>query len=235
MSASQEAELQPDLDAGQRAVAGLFPPFARCALLPVSDRCAALYPDEAQSLTNAVVLRRQEFVCGRACAHAAMRALGLDDAPIPMSGIREPVWPQGVVGSIAHTREVAAAVVCRGADAEAVGIVLERADAGLDASLRRLVLTPDEVVHLATVSSADERSPVALFSAKECVHKVVAPQLAYQLALQDIEIVLDLASSRFTGTVHPAAGTGEVRTTVGSFTFFADHVAAGICLERSGQ
>lgn len=233
MSTSDERERDDGTADAQRALAGLFPPFARCELLPVSDRCTPLFPEELQSVANAMVLRRQEFVCGRACAHAAMRALGAGDVPIPVSLTREPVWPEGIVGSISHTRELAAAVVCRSGDAEAVGIVLERAADGLDPSLRRLVLTPNEVAHLAAVGSADERAPVLLFCAKECVHKVIAPLVAYTLALQAVEVELDLEANRFTATVPVPEDSGAPRTTAGTFTFFADHVAAGVCLIRS--
>jgi 4'-phosphopantetheinyl transferase EntD len=192
---------------------------------PVSDRCTTPFPAELRAVATAVPARRREFVCGRACAHQALQALGAVDAPIPMGSARAPVWPSGVVGSISHTRDMAGAVVCRSVDAHALGLDLERTDAPMDASVRRLVLTPRETDQLAELRSDEQRMAVLMFSAKECVHKVTGPLWGVNLDPQDVEIAIDLVAWRFT-----ARAIHAPRELHGAFTFFDDHVATGICL-----
>lgn len=228
--------MSPGIDDTQRAVAGLFPGFARCAVVPVTDGCMTPFPEELDAVAAAVPARRREFVCGRASAHAALRALGAGDAPIAVGSTRAPVWPSGVVGSISHTRALAGAVVCRDIDARAVGLDLERADAVLDDAVRRVVMTSAEVVQVDALRS-ETRLAVLIFSAKECVHKVVAPVWGWSLGHQDVEIVIDLRACRFTATLDlsrsvavAAAGGASTRALDGAFTFAGDHVASGICL-----
>ena len=219
-------------DAAQRAIAGLFPAFARCAVLPVSDQCRPLFPVELHAVANAVPVRRQEFACGRACAHAAIRELGIEDAPILMSDSREPAWPLGAVGSISHTRELAAAVVCRSADAHAVGVDLERADAALSDTVLGLILTPGELAQVGDLLSADERAAALIFSAKEAVHKVVAPLAGYRPDPQSVEVAVDLAACRFTAAVRRPVDASPL-VLRGAFCFVDGHVATGVCVPRA--
>ena len=231
----------PGIDDTQRAVARLFPGFVRCAVMPVTDECTTPFPEELDAVAAAVPARRREFVCGRACAHAALRALGAGDAPIAVRNTRAPVWPAGVVGSISHTRALAGAVVCRDVDARAVGLDLERADAVLDEEVRSVVLTSAEVVQVDALRALETRVAVLIFSAKECVHKVVAPLWGWSLEHQDVRIEIDLRAYRFTarlavpGSVGAApADDASTRTLDGAFTFAGEHVASGICLPLQG-
>lgn len=231
----------------QRAVAGLFPSFARCEVVQVSDRCAPLRREEEESLANRAVIRA-EFTCGRACAHAAVRALGVADSPIVLSDSREPVWPQGVVGSISHTRALAGAVACRSIDARAVGLRLEPTDAPMNDSVLRLLLGPDEIAHLNDLRSVEERAPALILSAKEAAHEITAPLWEYRLRLQSVQILVDLDSSRFTATIRLPLGASAVQSGLadafmtpgdtsglelrGAFAFVDDHVATGICIRQ---
>ena len=58
---------------------------------------------------------------GRACARAALSALGHGDAVIGRHANCAPLWPDSVVGSITHTSGYAAALV---ADATLIGAEL---------------------------------------------------------------------------------------------------------------
>lgn len=239
-AADRSVSMFPTVDDTQRAIQRLFPRFARCVVLPVTERCTTPFPEELDAVASAVPARRREFACGRACAHAALRALGEDDTPIPAASTRAPDWPHGIVGSISHTRELAAAVVCRGVDAQAVGLDLERADARLGEDARHLMLTPAEIAQTDAARGTDVRAAVLIFSAKESVHKVVAPLWGHHADPQDIEIRLDMAAYRFAATVRVRAGTdpapgpaaAAARELRGSFTFVADHVVTALCLER---
>lgn len=232
--------MYPAIEDSQRAVARLFPRFARCAVQVISERCTTPFVEELRAVTMAAPARRQEFVCGRACAHAALRALGATDAPIPMARSRQPIWPDGIVGSISHTRSLAGAVVCHAGDARAVGLDVETAVAPAGDGWRRLVLTPAESLQVDALRGLDVRVAVLIFSAKECVHKVVAPLWGYTLDHQEVEVRIELDARRFTATFAShtgadgvsAAGNGATQTLHGSFTYFDDHVATGICIER---
>ncbi|MEV4420566.1 hypothetical protein AB0L40_11415 [Patulibacter sp. NPDC049589] len=66
------------------------------------DPAASVFPEEFVAVRHAVETRRREFVTGRACAHRALAALGVPVVPIMSGPNREPLWPEGVVGSITH-------------------------------------------------------------------------------------------------------------------------------------
>src|SRR5690242_8343874 len=58
---------------------------------------------EGQLLGRAAPERQLEFRAGRHCARLAMGLLGAA-GPVLRAPDRSPVWPSGIVGSIAHTR-----------------------------------------------------------------------------------------------------------------------------------
>src|SRR6185436_3932671 len=80
------------------------------------------------SLRTAIVKRRVDFAAGRFCARAAMRACAPDVAEdaVAIGADRAPVWPTGVVGSIAHTAGHAIAAAAKVEVARSVGIDVER-------------------------------------------------------------------------------------------------------------
>src|SRR5207302_6761936 len=94
-----------------------------------------LMAEEAAQLGPATVeRRRREFAVGRACARRALRAFGIVGVAISTGVQREPVWPQGVVGSITHCTGYCAAAVALGDHVTAIGIDAE-VNAALPAEL----------------------------------------------------------------------------------------------------
>lgn len=233
--------VKSSIEAVERAIAALFPAFARCAALRINDACTTPFPEELDALAGAVRSRRREFECGRACAHSALRALGADDSAILMASTRAPLWPSGIVGSISHTRTIAAAVACRSTDAAGVGLDIERSDAPLDEQVWRLMMTPAEVAQVADPIASDPRAAVLIFSAKECVYKVVAPLWGVTLNHQDVSIRIEAEHEEFVASIRAPAAAGSPavlngpRTLFGSFAFVDDHVVTGICVERRAR
>jgi 4'-phosphopantetheinyl transferase EntD len=188
-----------------RAEAGaartLLPDTVAVAVAPTHD-AASLCPDEATLVASAGPQRRREFAAGRACAHAALRALGRDGEPIGRGGGGEPLWPAGVVGSISHAGGLAAAAAALVGDASAIGLDIESLDPPLSPPDERFVLAGAAASTLGGDDHplAPYRSKIA-FSAKETVFKCLYPHTGWLLEFGDVDLSLDLDNGGYVATV----------------------------------
>jgi len=157
---------------------------------------AALTPAERELLAPGASPKRvAEFALGRATARAALRELGAwpEGAPPPpiLRRERAPLWPPGVVGSFAHSRDsagIAAAVaaVARTGRYRGVGADLERL--GRDtSSIARRILRPEERAALAGHAPA---LVTLWFCVKECIYKALHPLTGEYLGFQDARVLL---------------------------------------------
>lgn len=128
-------------------------------------------------LAEAYLRRRVEFAAGRYCAREAMRRIAPDLAhqAIAIGEAREPLWPSGVIGSIAHTRGIAGAVIARAGERRGVAIDIERRmDANAPARIGSKIVGEGEMAHVVAQSGWDDEEALTLvFSAKECVYKAL--------------------------------------------------------------
>jgi 4'-phosphopantetheinyl transferase EntD len=153
---------------------------------------APLYPEEAPAVARAVAKRRAEYAAGRACARAAIAALGGEPGPIPRDAERgAPVWPAGVVGSITHTDGYRAAAVARTGDILTLGIDAEPHGPLPEGVLDVILATPAERAALADLTA---RHPAIhwdrlLFSAKETVYKAWYPYHRRMLGFNEAELL----------------------------------------------
>ncbi len=132
---------------------------------------SGLFPEEAVLVERAVEKRRREYAAGRFLAREAAAILGVDDLVLVNDERRAPIWPEGIVGSITHTRTWCAAAVARSSELRAVGIDVEQ-DTPLKPNLWDTVCTRKELAWLADQRES-ERGWLgkALFSAKEAAYK----------------------------------------------------------------
>lgn len=155
----------------------LFPACVATAEARAETWEGPLHPEEERFVQRAVARRRREFGAGRACARAALRALGLEAGAIPVGPDRAPVWPAGVVGSITHTRGFCAAAVARRRDLGGVGVDAERRGA-VGPELVPRVCTPAEIRWMQAAASRSARDWATLvFSAKEAAYKALHARL----------------------------------------------------------
>ncbi|NGM44050.1 4'-phosphopantetheinyl transferase superfamily protein [Rhodobacter sp. SGA-6-6] len=173
-------------------------------LLPPGTAVAAADPARLWPLLAgeappaAVPARLAEFSAGRHAARAALQALGLPPAAIPMAADRAPVWPKGVAGSITHTRRACLAAARRGGG---LGIDLEE-DEDLPADLWDSVLLPEEQ-DWARGQAAPGRAAKLAFSAKEAAYKA---QYARSRRLFGFDtLALSFHGDGFTATFRAAA------------------------------
>lgn len=148
-----------------------------------------MFAAEMAAIARAVPKRRAEFAAGRRAAHKAMEALGQLPSPVIMGPDRAPVWPAGLVGSISHCGSVALAVAGYEAHYAGLGIDVEP-DAALPDDVIAAVTTPPERRWLAQGRQRGQAARV-LFSAKECVFKLLYPMRGEMFDFADVEITLD--------------------------------------------
>jgi len=144
-----------------------------------------------KNLRKAAVRRRAEFLAGRVCAQQAL--LRLTGTPhMPAQGEdRMPIWPLGFIGSISHTKGLAAAVVARRIDYRSLGMDLERplGDDECTNELIRSIQTPAERERLATLHALTRGEALTLaFSVKESVFKVLYPLVHKFFDFKDVEL-----------------------------------------------
>ncbi|MYX04924.1 4'-phosphopantetheinyl transferase superfamily protein [Streptomyces sp. SID8378] len=161
-----------------------------------------LFPEEEAAVAGVGDGRRREFTTVRHCARRALRGLGLQPVPLVPGRWGAPGWPDGVVGSMTHTRGYRAAAVARSTDVRALGVDAEPHRA-LGEGVLRTISLPEERERQAGLERADASVcwDRLLFCAKEAVYKAWFPLTGIPLSgFRDVMV-----------TFHPAGGTFDAR------------------------
>jgi 4'-phosphopantetheinyl transferase EntD len=145
----------------------------------------ALLPAEAAAFAGSVLKVRRASGAARIVARMLLSRLGREPYAIPKSTAGMPVWPDGIVGSLAHDAKVAVAAIAARPEFQSVGIDIEPAEP----------LAPDL---LDIVATAQERDRIGddplrgrlLFSIKEAIYKAAYPLDRTFLDHHDVEVSL---------------------------------------------
>ncbi|WP_159653223.1 4'-phosphopantetheinyl transferase family protein [Vibrio atypicus] len=142
-------------------------------------------------LHRAVLKRRCEFLAGRACSKRGLLALNhLPALELKVGEHNQPLWPEGIVGSISHCVGHAVAVVGReSVDLLGVGIDIERVvSADLAQQIGDHLLSKPEQNIAQTVFNYQQLVTV-VFSAKESIYKAIFPTVNRILGFESVELV----------------------------------------------
>lgn len=177
------------------------------------DPDARLLPEEEPAVEKAVEKRVREYTIARSCARRALGKLGRPEVPILRGPKRQPLWPDGVVGSITHTRGYCAAAVARADEVLTVGIDAEQHDVLPDGVLG-VVTLPEEREMLAALPADGVHWDRILFSAKESVYKAWFPLTEKWLGFGDARLTFYPDENRFSVEllVEPPIVRGEPLT-----------------------
>lgn len=192
-------------------IARLLPPEVASAHTSAPGHESMLLPEEAALIDRWAPRRVAEFAAGRDCARRALGAIGHADWALLRGGDREPLWPDGVVGSITHTDGYCAAAVARAAEIVSLGIDAEEHDRLPEGVLRRIAL-PEEEAWIRAHEGGGVHWDRVLFSAKEAVFKTWFPLTHRWLEFEGARIELapdpsgahaedELAQGSFTATL----------------------------------
>lgn len=162
------------------ALSAMMPPNVGCAAVAIEAEHPPLWPSEERSLSAALPVRRREFAAGRAAARLALSHAGLAPAALPPGPDRYPQWPEGMTGSIAHSRAVAIAVAGRWAEWQGIGVDLEQ-EGAVPVELSGIILGPEERPWSDDLTS--------VFCVKEAVQKALFPLGRELLEFHDISIL----------------------------------------------
>jgi len=202
------------------------------------DLEAVLFPEEEEAVERAVESRRREFVTARACAREALAQLGQPHRAILTGPKGEPLWPDGIVGSITHCEGYRACAVARAADLLAVGIDAEPNRPLPDGLLVDIAL-PEErewLRHLAR-QAPRIRWDRLLFSIKESIYKAWFPLTERWLGFEDAVVAIDAPRQIFSAHLlvpGPVHNGRELRGFKGSWLADDGLVMAAIAMPRGG-
>jgi 4'-phosphopantetheinyl transferase EntD len=151
-------------------------------------------PEETDAFASSVLKRRRASGAARIVARELLAQLGCSYmTALPKSASGAPIWPKGIVGSLAHDSRFAIAAVGRRHDVAALGIDIEPAESlpfDLD-----LIATPRERLKIGSYRYIGR----LLFTAKEAVYKAVHPLDNIFLEHRDVEIDFDARKATVRG------------------------------------
>jgi 4'-phosphopantetheinyl transferase EntD len=180
------------------AIAELLPGEAIAVETRAEVLAVELFPEERAAVARSVEKRRREYVAARACARAALAALGLPPAPILNGERGQPLWPEGLVGSITHCAGYRACAVARATQLAALGIDAEPDEPLPEGVLARVARSEERpmLAELARAAPAVSWERL-LFSAKEAVYKAWFPLAACWLGFEDAVLTIDPRAGTF--------------------------------------
>jgi 4'-phosphopantetheinyl transferase EntD len=145
----------------------------------------ALLDEEAASIASSVIAVRCASGAARIAARQLLARFGYGSVALPKAPSGAPVWPAGVIGSIAHDDQIAVAAVGLHRDFACIGIDLEPA-VPLPPDTLALIATAHELPQIAN----DPLGGKLLFVMKEAVYKAVYPLDGIFLEFHDIAVDL---------------------------------------------
>ena len=192
----------------------------------------SLHPLEEEALgIVASEKRKMDFRLGRAAAHKALSRIGIsEDAPILRGEHREPLWPDGVVGSIAHASSFGIAAVARKSTVSALGVDIQKIEERYTDHLIARFADPDEFEWVRSNPAKQTERAVRLFSAKESVFKALYPIGRVWFAFDVAHLSPCEAEDRFHASVRlPAISSSLIHLDVGVVEY-ENHIITGAVL-----
>ena len=195
-----------------------------------------LLEEEERALGLGVVQKRREsFTAGRTCARQALRALGMPQVSILRGREREPVWPDGIVGSITHCDGYCAAALAYSRDFISLGIDAEPNEP-LPGDVLQSIALKAEIDWLQRAPKSSLCWDKLLFSIKESIYKTWYPVARCWLGFEQVLVTIEPETNSFIGTVLPSASVQAPRhmsSFQGQYLVEESLLVTSICIPQS--
>jgi 4'-phosphopantetheinyl transferase EntD len=134
-----------------------------------------LLPGEREAVANACDSRQREFATGRWCARRLLAEMRVPSGEIGRGENNEAIWPEGICGSITHTKGACCVVASFQSQYRSVGIDVEKASRQISEPARRLFLNKDETAWINGRPGISPDVYLTIFSIKESMYKMLYP------------------------------------------------------------
>jgi enterobactin synthetase component D len=151
-----------------------------------------LCAEEEALIDGAVSKRQREFRAGRNAAHEALQRLQAPRQAILRGSRREPLWPSGYLGTIAHCHDLCVAACAIEGGLAGLGIDVEPLSP-LPEGVERYIHTDMEASGL----EQEELPQRLIFSAKESLYKCYYPLLGRYFGFKSVNLIIDKTTQTF--------------------------------------
>lgn len=185
--------------------------------LPLDDQIQDLFayclPAEMKEVAK---IRKQEFIAGRFCALSAAKNIGYELKHLPSAATREPLWPDGLKGSITHSRQLAIGCVSLSEELESIGIdAEERIKPTLSKEVQK-VISHEVEIKLLQLTEPDDGLTI-LFSAKESLYKALFPLVRSYIDFKEV-VLTELDPESMTYVLELATSNPKLKSHLGRYT-----------------
>ena len=159
----------------------------------------SLHPAEVNILSpTASQKTRRRFITGRTAARQVLDQISVGrEVPLLRGDGGEPIWPQGIVGSISHCENWAIAAGTRDPDIRSLGIDLENWAKFEPPDSSLIIFSTSELRWAQQDRSCELQRLAILFSGKEAVFKALYPAYGRSLEIGDIRLQWQATEQRF--------------------------------------
>lgn len=160
----------------QDALKTLVEPEIACRAGPIEAFSGILDPKEESLVANAVEKRHREFRAGRYAARDALVQLGRSPQPILAAKDRQPIWPDGMTGSISHSDSHVAVLAAHANNWAGLGVDIEP-DTPIKDAVAMRILRPEE--------RGEPQFAKLIFAIKEAGYKALYPRYGRFIGFED--------------------------------------------------
>ncbi|HET9933653.1 MAG TPA: 4'-phosphopantetheinyl transferase superfamily protein [Polyangiaceae bacterium] len=169
---------------------GLLPDDVKTAWGDPREDAPIALPAEEALIERAVEKRKREFRKARACARSLLHEFGVREFPLLSGPQREPLWPEGLIGSVTHTDGLCAVAVASRRLYAGIGIDVEPAEP-LSERIANRVCSAEELAIARAQNELDALTLArVLFSAKEAFYKAQFCVTQKFLGFSDVAVEL---------------------------------------------
>lgn len=140
-------------------------------------------------LSKAVPKRRAEYLASRLCVRDALTHFGFTDFVLANDADRAPIWPEGITGSLSHTRTCISLLLAKSSAGKLLGVDCEEImQPAAAVEMRDMIINEREAAVLQASSLPFATALTAAFSLKESLYKALFPVFRQFMNFDEAEI-----------------------------------------------
>ncbi len=142
------------------------------------------------ALADSSLDRKAEFLAGRIAAKEVLECLGVLGCQVNIGALRQPIWPEGVTGSITHARSIAVCIAGKLKYVGKIGVDVEPwIDERVTEEIKNEIISKQEISNLSSLHWPFNYKLTLCFSIKESLFKALSAILVGSYHFYDLEVI----------------------------------------------